>query len=640
MEETQTIQDATAPLTDNHPVVPSPYKLSLLRASMALGADAAAAADRAESPNGHDADANWTLECSGAIASLESGGEIGIVGSPRWSQGEAVVTELEAVARALALSYAQDGLTCLKFLGGHFALIIADAANGVLQLANDRIGSYSLYYRVATVEGIETALCGLAIEDINTLETQLSSAESTPRPVLPQAVYHYMYFHMVPSEGTVFADCKKLPIASHVSLSSVGQSPVKYFEAYGEKSKRAAALCYSGDPHGQLRELLAEVVSDNMQSGARRVGAFLSGGLDSSSVVGMMSEAAGGRDVEAFAIGFDADGYDEMPYARLTAKHFGVKLNEYYLTPDDVVDALPRLAASTGEPFGNSSIIPTYFCAKLAAQAGFDVLLAGDGGDELFAGNTRYTQQLVFERYRKLPGFLRKGMLEPAVRLTPDFVPLASKAKSFVAQACTDLPERLHTYNFMHRESAETVFTQDFLQAIDPDTPRREQAAVFAAIDQSPLSQMLCLDWQYTLADNDLRKVRHACQFAGIDVRFPLLDDALLAFSTTLSDEQKLSSGELRGFYKDALRGWLPDDTISKSKHGFGLPFGVWMSTHKPLRDIAHGAIADLQKRQMFRPEFLQSAIDAHGSVHAAYYGELVWILTVLELWLQARESA
>lgn len=575
------------------------------------------------------------LTTNGVSAILPGGGELGLIGTPKWrADGGAEQRDLRAVAASVARAYQDIGMRLLQHLHGHFALVLVDKAQQALHIATDRMGSFPLYYRVLSDCGTYKLSCGVRIEDV--LMPGDDASEASVTSIRSQAIYNYMYFHMVPSEGTIYEGCSKLPIASHINLAEPSRKPEKYSIAYNAPEMRGAVARFAGDPHARLRELLEVAVSESMGTGSEPVGAFLSGGLDSSSVVGMMARCAGSRRSEAFAIGFDADGYDEMPYARLTAEHFGVKLNEYYLTPEDIVDALPKLAACTDEPFGNSSIIPTYFCAKVAGEAGFKVMLGGDGGDEIFAGNTRYKQQLVFERYRKLPTLFRKGLLEPLVHITPRGLPLASKAKSFVRQACTDLPARLHTYNFMHREASEAVFTADFLRDVQIQQPRDEQAAVFQAVSHSPLSQMLYLDWQYTLADNDLRKVRQACEFAGIDVRFPLLSDELVAFSTTLDDDTKLSAGELRGFYKAALRGWLPEQTISKTKHGFGLPFGVWMSTHKPLRDIAHAAINDLGKRGIFREDFLHKAIESHGTVHAVYYGELVWILTVLELWLQS----
>ncbi len=147
---------------------------------------------------------------------------------------------------------------------------------------------------------------------------------------------------------------------------------------------------------------------------------------------------------------------------------------------------------------------------------------------------------------------------------------------------------------------------------------------------------MLYLDWQYTLADNDLRKVSHMCALAGVEVVYPMLDDNLVNFSCQIPSNWKIKDRDLRHFYKQSLTGWLPDATINKKKQGFGLPFGVWMETHKPLQEMAYENLLKLKKRPYFKPEFIDHTIDLHRNQHAAYYGELIWILMVLEMWIDA----
>ena len=146
---------------------------------------------------------------------------------------------------------------------------------------------------------------------------------------------------------------------------------------------------------------------------------------------------------------------------------------------------------------------------------------------------------------------------------------------------------------------------------------------------------MLYMDWKFTLADNDLRKVSQTCALAGIDVAYPMLDDKLVELSTAIPSEWKMPGRQLRDFYKKALTGWLPEATITKTKQGFGLPFGVWMREHRPLQEIAYDNILKLKSRDIFISTFLDEAINKHRDGHAAYFGELVWILCVLELWLQ-----
>lgn len=565
----------------------------------------------------------FDIATTGSACDLPGGGVAAVAGKPRFlDPALAQLAATESPASALARGYAEQDSAIFAQLAGAFACCIVDVAQDRLLAAIDRSGQHALHYRVAD-QGIAFGPeAGAAMR----------CAQSTPT-LLAQGVYNYVYFHMVPAPGTVFDGLRKLPAAHYLEFSGGACRVVNYW------CPRFQAVAQSFDSQGEeLRTGLQRAVSNSLPREGS-FGAFLSGGLDSSTVVGVMSEVADAG-AQAYAIGFSAEGYDEMAYARTTARHFGVHLNEYYVTPEDVVDALPLIATSYDEPFGNSSALPAYFCARMAADNGVTTLLAGDGGDELFAGNERYLRQEVFEHYHRLPGFLRRGVIEPLLRHLPRALPLVPKANSYVEQANTPLPDRLQSYNFLHRHAAQEIFSADLLAQVDRDEPLALLRDIYdRPADADDLDRMLYLDWQITLADNDLRKVSHMCAMAGVDVTYPMLDDELVEFSTRIPPHWKIKGSDLRHFYKQALRGWLPDATISKTKQGFGLPFGVWMRTYRPLQELAYDNLLKLKARDFIRPEFIDRAIQMHQSEHAAYYGELVWIFTVFELWMSANED-
>jgi asparagine synthase (glutamine-hydrolysing) len=302
-----------------------------------------------------------------------------------------------------------------------------------------------------------------------------------------------------------------------------------------------------------------------------------------------------------------------------------------------VVRSLPDIAASFAEPFGNSSAAGAFHCARIAREQGIDTLLAGDGGDEIFGGNDRYATQLVFERYASVPAFAR-ALIEPAVRaaatVTQRFP--VGKAQSYIRQARTPLPDRLQEYNFLHRIAPAEVFDGDLLRDVHADEPLRLLREEYAApVDADAIGRMLFLDWKFTLHDNDLVKVNTMCDLAGVRVKYPMLDAPLIDFSRRLPSNWKVRDGQLRWFYKWAMRDFLPRQIIDKTKHGFGLPFGAWTRTHAGLQQLAADALDSLSKRRYFRPAFIAQAQRLHREGHASYYGELVWILMVLELWLQ-----
>ncbi len=566
---------------------------------------------------------NFVAATTGSKAALPAGGCVLIAGQPyfRTTQLQQVAAD-QGAASAIATLYEteQDGV--FAHVHGPFSCIIIDNQAQQTLLAVDRLGQHSLYFQA----GAERLAFG-------------TSASATQRWVqsqgpslVNQGIFNYVYFHMVPCPVTVFDQLKKIPAAHYVRYSATGWEFVNYWLPIFHESSSGETEQTLGQ---ELRRTLTTAVKNTLPTGGK-TGAFLSGGLDSSTVTGVLSELSNGA-AEAYSIGFSAEGYDEMPFARITAQHFGIRLNEYYVTPEDVVEALPMIATSYEEPFGNSSALPAYFCAKMAVENGVDTLLAGDGGDEIFAGNERYLRQQVFEHYAKVPSFLRRGLLEPVIQALPNRLPLVAKAKSYITQANTPLPDRLQSYNFLHRHAASEIFSDEYLASVDIDAPMALQRDIYRRpTNADDLNRMLYLDWQITLADNDLRKVSHMCAIAGVNVAYPMLDDSLVEFSCRIPSAWKMAQSDLRHFYKEALAGWLPEATISKSKQGFGLPFGVWMQTYQPLRDLAYDNLQSLKQRGLIKPAFIDQAIQMHQSEHAAYYGELVWILTVLELWLNA----
>jgi asparagine synthase (glutamine-hydrolysing) len=336
-----------------------------------------------------------------------------------------------------------------------------------------------------------------------------------------------------------------------------------------------------------------------------------------------------------YSIGFEAAGYDEMEYARIAAKHFGTRHHEYYVTPNDVVAAIPQIAAVHDQPFGNSSAVPTFFCAKLAKEDGVDMLLGGDGGDELFGGNQRYAKQYLYSLYSDLPQSLRKNLLEPIAFRTPS-VGILGKTQRYMRNASQAMPARYDNYNLLDRLGATNVFTADFLETIDTQGPETQRRLVYQqARAETLINRMLALDLKFTLADDDLPKVIRSCELAGLDVRFPMLDDAVVEFSASLPPKLKLKGTELRYFFKQALRGFLPDEIITKKKHGFGLPFGPWVQTYPRLKELVRDSVQDLKRRQIVRAAFIDQLMGSHVADHPAYYGTMAWVLMMLEQWFQ-----
>jgi asparagine synthase (glutamine-hydrolysing) len=489
--------------------------------------------------------------------------------------------------------------------------------DGRATLAVDRFAIHTLCYRV--VDGkLRFAPRADALADVHT-------------EIDPQAIFDYLFFHTIPSPRTIYKGIYRLPPAHYAEFEQ-GQVKVTpyWVPSFIESNKRSFK-----DLRSEFLDLLRQSVSDQLDGS--KPACFLSGGTDSSTVAGMIGSVSG-QAAATYSIGFDAAGYDEMEYARLAARHFGTEHHEYYVTPEDLVRSIPDVASHYDQPFGNSSALPAYYCAAMARADGVSRLLAGDGGDELFGGNSRYAHQRVLGWYGALPAMMRANVMEPALgNATARSMPLVRKAASYVDQARVAMPERLNLYNLLNRLGMEVVFERDFLQRVNPAAATTQQWQTWhQACTDSPLQRNLAFDWRYTLAENDLPKVCGTAALAGLGVGFPLLDQRLLDFSLRLPAAYKLKGLRLRWFFKEALRGFLPDPILKKKKQGFGLPFGLWVCQHAGLRHLASDSLKGLGERGIVRRDFIDTLLEQHLPKHPGYYGEMVWLLMVLEQWLRA----
>jgi len=504
------------------------------------------------------------------------------------------------------------------------SLVLIDQSQQKLILATDKLGQRNLYY-AETRNGLVFGTSADSVITHPDVQTDISE----------QTIYDYVYFHHCPSPNTIYKQVKKLE-GGQILTYQAGKITIKtnWLPTFSEKLD--GTLGKAGqDLQAAVQHSVAELVS-----GVAETGAFLSGGLDSSTVAGALAQVFPGQ-ANTFTMGFPVEGYDEIEYARIAVKHFQTQQHEFYLSPDDTVAAIPKIAAYYDEPFGNSSALAAYYCAKMAKDNGIKLLLAGDGGDELFAGNERYARQLLFDNYQKVPGFARNSLSVVLNHLPEPLLQnkLLFKAKRYVDQANTPLPDRLQDYNFLHRHPVEEIFSSAFIGQIHSDQPLQGLRDCYRRPEQaSSLNRMLYMDWKSTLHDNDLVKVNKMCEMAGVEVSYPLLSQEIVDLSCRIPSDVKLKGQQLRWFYKQAMADFLPEQIINKSKHGFGLPFGIWLKDHQPLKELAYDSINDLKQRHYFRPEFLDHAITMHQSIHASYYGELIWILMMLELWLQGKK--
>jgi asparagine synthase (glutamine-hydrolysing) len=539
-------------------------------------------------------------------------------GNPRFSGPDTAGLKAKGGNEAAWRGILQGDLErALQTVAGDFAVGLRQP-DGRTILAVDRFAVRSLCYR--------------EVDGQLRFAARADALAGTEAEIDPQAIFDYLYFHVIPSPRTIYKGIYRLP-PGHYAVFDQGSLTVAPYWVPEFKESHGASF---EELKTEFRDILQAAVGRELDHA--KPACFLSGGTDSSTVAGMAALASG-KTVETYSIGFDAHGYDEMEFARLAARHFKTEHHEYYVTPADLVRDIPTVAAHYDQPFGNSSALPAYCCAKMARDDGVHKLLAGDGGDELFGGNTRYAKQRVFGWYDNIPALLRANVLEPLSGLSViNKLPLLRKGASYVNQAKVPMPDRMMTYNLLFRLGVQDVLTPALLAQVDQGDPARRQRGVWAeARTDSLVNRMLAFDWRYTLADCDLPKVVGTTGLAGLEVGFPMLDDALLAFSLRLPTNHKLKGMKLRWFFKEALRGFLPDEIITKKKQGFGLPFGVWANTDPGLKALASDSLLSLAKRGIVRTEFVQTLLAKHLPEYPGYYGEMVWILLMLEQWLAAK---
>lgn len=562
--------------------------------------------------------AHWAFAAP-AIAA-DGGIAVAIRGEPMWRTNEPAIRNAENAARAVLEAYRRHAERFLDVMFGSFAVAITDVQRGSTLLAVDRMG----------VERLTYARHGAALVFSTSAELVARFPGRDPR-VDRQALLSYMYFHMIPSPQTAFDGVRKLPLATALEWKNGTLREFRYWEPTFAVDGAAS--------QDSLRDALHESLTTAVRAAqpGDRSGAFLSGGLDSSTVAGFLAKERPGQ-ARTFSIGFGFADYDELEYARIANTRFGCQATEYEVTPDDITDVLPRVAQAYDEPFGNASAIPTYCCARLARQHGVDHLLAGDGGDEIFAGNKRYAEQRVFERYQSVPAALRSWLLEPVLASLPPAlaVSVLRKGRNYIARARIPLPDRLEIWNFLHQLGFEAILHSDFRAAVDEQGPLEHMRTVYNGAPRAELvDRMLYYDWRFTLADNDLRKVGTMCELAGVRVSYPMLHQDVVDVSTRVPAGMKMRGTQLRSFYKDAMQGFLPQEIIQKTKHGFGLPFGMWLQRSPRLADLIDSNLASLSSRKIVRAEFLDRLRQLQDREDAHYYGVLIFTLAMLEQWFQ-----
>ena len=506
--------------------------------------------------------------------------------------------------------YEEYGEDFLQHLNGMFAIALWDGATQKLILARDRLGEKPLYY-FQNDSGIAFAseLKALAV------------LPDFPREINHEAIYHYFSFLVVSAPKTMYRGVKKLRPAHYLRFQNGRTEIRRYwdvrFDPQHHWSEEMACE--------QLKELLIRSIRQRIRSDVP-FGAFLSGGIDSSIVVALMSEVLD-EPVKTFSIGFEEDRYNELNYARQIADKYHTEHHELVVKPS-AIDLLDKLVWHFDEPFAGPSAIPTYIVSKMAREH-VTVVLTGDGGDEVFLGYGRYLEMLERQKYNRIPAPLRK-LLGGVGGLLPQ----RAYGKGLLQSLGQD---DFHYYTVgLSQFFKPKLFTRDFLQQLSGVDSFSVVSDALLDDSHEYLTRLNALDMKHYLPENVLVKVDRMSMANSLETRALFLDHEIVEFAAKIPTHLKIKNGVTKYILKQSVRDLLPPEIVNRGKWGFALPVDEWFRGE--LREMIREKIDAVQKSEMFNHTYLSAILDEHTS-RRRDHSYLLWSFLMLQKWFDAFTS-
>jgi asparagine synthase (glutamine-hydrolysing) len=525
-------------------------------------------------------------------------------------------TDTEAIVHA----YEEYGESCVQKLNGMFAFAIWDHQKNMLFLARDRIGIKPLYYLFDK----NRLIFGSEIKSI-------LQAGDIPKRIDLQALDHFLTFEFIPAPLSIFQDIKKLPPGHTLKF----QNNTTWVRSYWDVELKSNGK-ETFQIKKNLRELLQDAVKVRLMSDVP-LGAFLSGGVDSSIIVALMAQVME-EPVKTFSIGFEDSTYNELKYARLISEKFKTEHHEFIIKPD-AVELADSLVKFLDEPFGDFSIFPTYLVSKMAREY-VTVVLSGDGGDELFAGYDSYIADKIAKKYySRLPRQFRNGFL---TRLL-DVVPPSSKKKGLINRAKRfvegmKLPEDLHHTRwmiFLQQAEKEMLYNSDVKSGMREFDPYKFERSYFANVAYNrndEINKQMYVDLKMYLVDNILVKVDRMSMATSLEARVPFLDHRFVEFAATVPGNYKMQGVKTKVILKQAMEELLPDEVLYRGKEGFSIPIKNWLK--KELKPLMIDTLAPekLRREGFFNPVHVQKLIKQHldGTEN---HSHRLWALIIFGRW-------
>jgi asparagine synthase (glutamine-hydrolysing) len=521
--------------------------------------------------------------------------------------------------------YEQYGERCVDHLRGMFAFALWDRTRRRLLVARDRLGKKPMFYRATS----DAFWFGSEPKSI------LQDPE-VPRDVNHDAIDSFLQLQYVPHPISAFAGLSKLPPAHYLVWEDGRTRIERYWEIDYSEADDAPfeELCE------RVRDGLLEATRLRLRSDVP-LGAFLSGGVDSSAVVAAMAKVGSGQ-TKTFSIGFDVASYDETSYAREVAKRYDTEHHEFKVHPE-AMEVLSTLVWHYGEPFADSSAIPSLYLAKLTREH-VTVALNGDGGDESFAGYQRYATQHISDRLQAIPAPLRRAAAAAMGRVGPNGRQTSPRSRAYRV-ATSMVMEHWERYamwmSYFRRYEADRLYTPEFAATLPAE--RTAPGVIGRAWDGAPADnlteRMLATDVETYLPGDLLVKMDIATMAHSLEVRSPFLDHVFMQDVARMPASAKLAGTTTKHLLKEAVRPWLPDGVIDRPKMGFGVPLAEWF--RGALRDLPGEVLLDpgATARGWFAPDEVRRLIDEHQS-SAADHSYKLWALLQLELWLRTYVDA
>jgi len=512
--------------------------------------------------------------------------------------------------------YEEYGVECVKHLRGMFAFAIWDNNKGQLLLARDRLGKKPLYYAHTD----KYLIFGSEIKAL------LVNPE-VKKEIDLEALDNYLTYYYIPSPLSIFKGIRKLPPASCLICNATGAIKIERYWHIDYREKHSLA---KEEYQRRIMELLEESTRIRMVSDVP-LGALLSGGIDSSAVVGLMVRNSS-KPIKTFSIGFSETDYSELKYAKIVAEHFKTEHHEFIVTPK-VIDILPDLAWYYGEPYADSSMLPSYYVAR-ETRKHVTVALNGDGGDENFAGYPRYlAQKLMSLPLARILSRMTHLLVPPLGAADPKS--FFTRLKRFTAVAGLPPAQRYLVWQLCFNSTLrQKLYSNRMKESLSQPAENYLLDIYNNARADNHLDRMLYTDVMAYLPEDLLVKMDIASMANSLEARSPFLDHKLMEFSAGIPANLKLKGFTLKHLLKKSLKGFLPEEILIRGKMGFGVPISRWFRGE--LKGYLQSTLAPetIQKRGYLQPEPVQDLINEHLSGNVDH-GDRLWALLILELWFR-----